>query len=140
MKLHIRLFLISIFLIVLAIVGIQMINYAPSEAMVAQAEATAYFITFAGVILVFRWFKQKATPVGEGEQVPVSNVAAQKKVLYTLLGINVLNAVILMVSQKQSVQMMVGISLIVILISPHLFRTMQEKDGVVETSSEEKDE
>ena len=136
MKLHIRLFFLSLLLIVLAIVGVQMMNFSPSEALIAQSEATAYFITFVGVILSFRWFKMRATPVAQGEDVPEKNLEYQKKVLYILFGINVLNALILIFSQKESIQMMVGISLIVLLISPHIFRTMQEKEILSDDSTQ----
>lgn len=135
MKLHIRLFFVSLALIVFAIVLVKILDFSPSEAVVVQSEATAYFITFVGVILSFRWFKVKATAVEPGEEVPSRNLELQKKVLYVLLGINALNALILVFSQKESVQMMVGISIIVLLISPSVFRTMQEKDVV--TASKE---
>lgn len=128
MKLHIRLFLLSLLLIIAAIVGVQMMDFSPSEVLVTQSEATAYFVTFVGVVLSFRWFKMRVTPVAQGEDVPAENLEYQKKVLYILFGINVLNALILIFSQKESIQMMVGISLIVLLISPHIFRTMQEKE------------
>ena len=131
MKLHIRLFLISLALIVVAVVVVKLIDFTPSEAVVAQSEATAYIITFVGVILSFRWFKIHATPVDVGQDIPANNLVCQKKVMYILLVINALNALVLVFSQKESVQMMLGISLIVLLISPHVFRTMQEKDTIV---------
>lgn len=127
MKLHIRLFFISVAFVIVAILVVKSFSYEPSEALVVQSQAIAYFITLAGVILSFSWFKRKAISVDVDAEVPKENIVLQNKVLYMLCGINFINAMMLIFTQEQSVQMMAGISLMMLLIAPTVFRTMQEK-------------
>lgn len=127
MKLHIRLFFISVAFIITAIFVVKIITYVPSEALVVQSQAIAYFITLAGVILAFSWYKRKAIPLEIDADVPQENLALQHKVLYMLCAINFINAAMLVCTQEQSVQMMAGISLMMLLVAPTVFRTMQEK-------------
>ncbi len=127
MKLHIRFFFISVAFIVVAIFVVKMFSFEPPKDLVIQSQAIAYFITLAGVILAFSWFKRKAISVDIDTEVPKENIVLQKKVLYVLCGINFVNAMMLIFNQEQSVQMMAGISLMMLLIAPTIFRTMQEK-------------
>lgn len=98
--------------------------------LVEQSKAISYFVTLAGIVTIFSWYKRTATPVEiDVTDIPQENIDKQKKVLRYMLFINIVNAVMLALSTEKSIQFMCGISLLTVIISPFLFRTMQEKDS-----------
>ncbi len=129
MKNHIKAFLLSVVFIIVGIVLSRVVEADLSDALVEQSKAISYFVTLAGIVTVFSWYKRKAVEVEIGElEVPTENVQLQKRVYIYLLIINFINAGMLILSTEQSIQLMAGISLIMVVVSPVVFRTMQEKD------------
>ena len=128
MKNNLKVFLLSAFLVTLGGVLSKYWEIELSLGMMEQVKAISYFVTLAGIVSAFSWYKRTATPVPENdENVPVENISKQNRVLIYLLVINTINAGVLLFSQVQPIQLMIGISLLVVLISPVVFRTMQEK-------------
>ena len=137
MKNHIKVFILSAILLILGGVLSTYIDLDLSVPMVEQAKAISYMVTLAGVVVLFSWYKRTATPVDEGvSDTPKENIAKQNRILVYLLAINAINAVMLSLSTEESIQMMAAISLLVVLISPIMFRTMQEKDTMPPKSSD----
>lgn len=129
MKNHIKAFILSAVLLVLGGILSKYITLELSLELIEQAKAISYMVTLAGVVVLFSWYKRTATPVDEGdEETPLENIAKQNRILIYLVIINLVNALMLSLSTEESIQMMAGISLLVIIISPIVFRTMQEKD------------
>ncbi|MDA3852830.1 MAG: hypothetical protein PF444_01095 [Bacteroidales bacterium] len=129
MKKHLKAFIASAVLVVLGAILSKQITLELSLELIEQAKAISYMVTLAGIVVLFSWYKRTATPVDEGvTETPVENLAKQDRIFLFLVLINLVNAVMLMLSNEQSIQMMAGISLLIIVISPIVFRTMQEKD------------
>lgn len=129
MKKHVKAFIASIVLVVLGAILSKQVTLELSLELIEQAKAISYMVTLAGIVVLFSWYKRTATPVDEGvTETPVENMAKQNRIFIFLVIINLVNAVMLMLSNEQSIQMMAGISLMIIIISPIVFRTMQEKD------------
>lgn len=141
MKPHIKAFLLSAIVVFAAGILSKYIELELSLPMVEQAKAISYFVTLAGVVTAFSWYKRTATPVAEGVlETPPENIEKQKRVLIFMVIINVINAGVLSLSTEQSIQLMAGISLLVVVISPIVFRTMQEKDAMPPKEEEVKPE
>ena len=131
MKSHIKAFFISIVLVFAGGILSKYLDLKFSLAMVEQAKSISYFVTLAGIVTAFSWYKRTATSVVEGEsETPPENVVKQKRILLYLVIINFLNAAVLLLSTEESIQLMAGMSLLVVVISPIIFRTMQEKDAM----------
>ncbi len=127
MKIHFKIFLVSAALVILSGVLSGRLDLLLSEALIVQAQSISYFFTLAGVVFAFSWYNRTATPVKEGVYALEANLKKQNRILYYLLCINVINAGVLLINTTQPVQLMTAISLLVVLISPMIFRTMQEK-------------
>jgi len=131
MKNHIKAFILSAVLLLLGGILSKYITFELSVPLIEQAKAISYMVTLAGIVVLFSWYKRTATPVeAEVTVTPSENVAKQNRILLYLVIINFVNAIMLMLSPEQSIQMMASISLLVIIISPIVFRTMQEKDAM----------
>lgn len=127
MKLNIKIFLFSILAVALGVFLSHQLNVELSKELLAQAESISYVLTLAGIVVLFSWYNRKAIRTEDGEDELPANLAIQTKVMYYLLLINIMNAGVLICSTIQSIQLMTGISLLVVLISPAIFRTMREK-------------
>jgi len=127
MKYHFKIFLISAFVVLACAILSQVLGLESSAPVLAQAQSISYFVTLAGIVVLYGWYNRRATPVKEGEETPADNIKRQHTVLKYMLFINVVNAAVLCFSTSQPVQLMTAISLLVVLISPMIFRTMQEK-------------
>lgn len=141
MKNHVKAFLASAILIILGIVLSKFIIIELSVELIEQAKAISYLVTLAGIVVAFSWYKRTATAVEERvTETPPENVIKQNRILTYMVIINLVNAVMLSLSTEQSIQMMAGISLLVVIISPIVFRTMQEKDAMPAKAEDEKPE
>lgn len=131
MKNHVKTFIASAVLVLLGGILSKYITLELSVELIEQAKAISYMVTLAGIVVLFSWYKRTATPVDEGvTETPAENVAKQNSIFIYMIMINLVNAAMLLFSTEQSIQMMAGISLLIIVISPIVFRTMQEKDAM----------
>lgn len=141
MKNHLKVFFVSIAFVILGALLSKQIDIHLSVELVEQAKAISYLVTLGGVVVAFSWYKRTASPVDAGvEETPKENVEKQNRVLFYMFVINLINAAVMTLSPVEPIQLMTGISLIVVIISPVVFRTMQEKDAVApkeENSQEE---
>lgn len=141
MKEHIKALLISIVLISAGVVLSKNLVTDFSAALIEQAKAVSYFVTLAGIVSAFSWYKRTATKLDFGtNEVPATDVVKQNRVLVYLVIINFINAGVIIFSTEKSILLMSSISLLVIAISPVIFRTMQEKEATpTEKSPKEKE-
>lgn len=127
MQLKYKIFLLSLLAVIVGVLLSHQLNVELTESMLAQAESISYVVTLAGIVFLFNWYNRKAVRVADDEEELPGNIILQRKIMYYLLFINVMNACVLICSIKESIQLMTGISLLVVLISPAIFRTMREK-------------
>ncbi len=130
MKYHLKIFIISLTLVTLCFVLSRNMEMVFPVALVEQAKAISYLITLVGIVVVFSWYKRTAVLVEQEASVsPPENTRKQKRVLLYLLIVNAINAGVLLFSSEQSIGLMIGISLMVVLIAPFIFKTMDETEG-----------
>lgn len=140
MKPHIKALFVCIIFVFGGAILSKIIETDFSPAMLEQAKAISYFVTLAGIVTAFSWYKRTATPVESGvTEIPEENQKLQKRVLLYMIIINFINGGVLILSTEESIQMMTGISLLVVIISPIVFRSMQEKDAFPLKDSEDID-
>lgn len=141
MKNHIKAFILSAVIVLAGGILSKYIDLNLSVEMIEQAKAISYLVTLGGVVTAFSWYKRTAIPVEQGdESVPAENVEKQNRVLIYMTIINFVNACVLSLSPVEPIQLMSGISLIVVIISPVVFRTMQEKDAVAPKEEDNNEE
>ena len=141
MKYHIKIFLISLALIVAGLFLSKSIELTLTDSLLAQAEAISYIVTLVGTVVAFSWYNRSATPTTNSTEIPIENIKKQNKVLNYLLIISVINSLIILVNNDKPSQMMALIGLMVIIISPVIFRTMQEKEtNTIGENTEDKNE
>ncbi len=109
-------------------IGAKQLDFTLSETLLAQAEAVSYIITLVGIVVAFGWYKRNIVSINSDEETPKQNIEKQKTVLNYLFTISVINAALIALGSGDSTQMMALIILSVILISPIIFRSMQDKD------------
>ena len=141
MKYHFKIFLISLLLIAASLFLSKLIELTLTESLLAQAEAISYIVTLVGTVVAFSWYNRNATPTTNSTEIPIENIKKQNKVLNYLLIISVINSLIILVNNDKPSQMMALIGLMVIIISPVIFRTMQEKEtNTIGENTEDKNE
>lgn len=137
MKKHIKIFLISLVIVVAALVLFSMIELELSVAMVEQAKAISYVVTLAGIVSLFSWYNRKAVLVDADDVESADYInQIQNRALNFMLAINIVNAFVIALASEQSIHFMTGISLMVVLVAPIIFRTMHEKEGEKKAAAE----
>lgn len=127
MSLHIKIFLASAVLLAAGYKLFDCIDYSLATVVIEQAKATSCMFTMVGIIVLFGWYKKKVALNEVPAEVSTDNIKQQKKVLYYMLAINFLNAIVLTITIDKSTTMMALMSLMVVIISPIIFRTMHDK-------------
>jgi hypothetical protein len=129
MKLHNKIFIISLLALIAGAIIYETTENTLSEAVLTQARAISYFVTLAGIASTFSWYKNTVLKI-DLEDANHDKIVDEKgkKVFRMMLIFNIINAIIISVASDPSIHFMAGISLLIIPMTPRIITNINEKE------------